>query len=65
MRSHSDVQMKLVTAIWNGGSRRVIPEDAAATGSKIHCLDRAAYAAEPRAFCAQSDLLSRVLPLTP
>ncbi|KAJ1295477.1 hypothetical protein BS78_01G227500 [Paspalum vaginatum] len=36
----------------------VIP-DAADTEFQIHCLKRSAYAAVLRAFCAQSDLLSR------
>jgi len=38
-------------------------QDAADIAFQIHCLERSAYAAVLGAFCAQSDLLSRVLPL--
>lgn len=42
-----------------------VTPDAADTAFQIHCLQRSAYAAVLRAFWAQSNLLSRVLPLTP
>jgi hypothetical protein len=38
-----------------------VMQDAADIAFQIHCLERSAYAAVLRAFCAQSDLLSRVL----
>ncbi|PUZ38955.1 hypothetical protein GQ55_9G237800 [Panicum hallii var. hallii] len=36
-----------------------VMQDAADIAFQIHCLERSAYAAVLRAFCAQSDLLSR------